>query len=149
MPHPVLQVQLLGGFNLVYNNAPVIGVNPARLQSLLAYLILHADSPQSRQQIAFLLWPDTTESQARNNLRQFFFQLRKALPDPDRFLRADANTIYWKTDDEQIVDLHLFEQTLKQADASERRGDQIALRKTLEQAVSIYEGDLLPNCYDD
>jgi len=149
MPHPVLRVQLLGGFNLVYNNAPVIGVNPARLQSLLAYLILHADSPQSRQQIAFLLWPDTTESQARNNLRQFFFQLRKALPDPDRFLRANANTIYWKTDEEQVVDLHLFEQTLKQADASERRSDQIALRKTLEQAVSTYQGDLLPNCYDD
>jgi len=149
MTHPVLRVQLLGGFNLVYNNAPVMGVNSARLQSLLAYLILHADSPQSRQQVAFLLWPDTTESQARNNLRQFFFQLRHELPDPDRFLSADTNTIYWKTDEDQIVDLHLFERTLREADVSERRGDQITLRKMLEQTVSTYQGDLLPGCYDD
>jgi len=149
MTHPVLRVQVLGGFNLVYNNAPVMGVNPARLQSLLAYLILHPDSPQSRQQVAFLLWPDTSESQARNNLRQFIFQLRQALPDPDRFLSADANTIYWKTDEGQVVDLHLFEWTLREADVSERRGDQITLRKMLEQTVSTYQGDLLPGCYDD
>jgi hypothetical protein len=67
MPHPVLRVQLLGGFNLVYNNAPVIGVNPARLQSLLAYLILHADSPQSRQQCS---GPQKLETTLRGRIHQ-------------------------------------------------------------------------------
>ena len=147
--HPLLRIQLLGGFNLVYDDAPVIGFNSARLQSILAYLILHADSPQSRQQVSFLLWPDTSESQARNNLRQFIFQLRQTLPDADRFLGADIHTIYWKTDEGQFVDLQLFERILREADASERRGDQIALRNLLEQAVSAYHGDLLPGCYDD
>src|ERR1051326_8037699 len=98
MSHPILRVQLLGGFNLVYNNVPIAGVNSARLQSLLAYLILHADALQLRQHLAFLLWPDTTEPQARNNLRQFLYQLRQALPNSDRFLMADANTVCWKTD---------------------------------------------------
>jgi DNA-binding SARP family transcriptional activator/predicted ATPase len=96
-----------------------------------------------------LLWPETSESQARNNLRQFIFQLRQALPNVDRFLSSDTHTIYWKTDEGQVVDLQLFERTLKEADASERRGDQIALRNMLEQAISIYHGDLLPSCYDD
>ena len=144
-----MRIQLLGGFNLVYDDVPVIGVNSARLQSILAYLILHADSPQSRQQVAFLLWPDASESQARNNLRQFIFQLRQALPNADRFLSADTHTVYWKTDAGQVVDLQLFERTLREADAAERRRDQIALRNLLEQAVSAYHGDLLPGCYDD
>ena len=85
MSHPNLRIQLLGGLNLVYKDAPFSGVNSARLQSLLAFLILHADTPQLRQHLAFVLWPDTTDSQARNNLRQFLYQLRQALPDSDRF----------------------------------------------------------------
>ena len=105
MAHPVLHVQLLGGFNLVYNDVPITGVNSARLQSLLAYLMLHADTPQLRQHLAFALWPETTESQARNNLRQFLYQLRQALPDPDRFLLADTNTVCWKTDAGQVIDV--------------------------------------------
>ena len=37
--------------------------------SLLAYLLFHRDTPQPRQHLAFLLWPDSSESQARTNLR--------------------------------------------------------------------------------
>lgn len=149
MPHPVLHVQLLGGFNLALNNVPVTGVNPARLQSLLAYLILHADSPQSRQHLAFLLWPDTTETQARNNLRQFLYQLRHALPNSDRFLVADTNTVYWKMDEEQVIDIQRFERTLSEADAAEQRGETTLLRQMLERVLAYYQGDLLPGCYDD
>jgi len=96
-----------------------------------------------------LLWPDTSESQARNNLRQLIFQLRQTLPNADRFLSADTHTIHWKTDEGQVIDLQLFERILREADAAERRSDQIALRNSLEQAVSAYRGDLLPGCYDD
>lgn len=149
MAHPVLGVQLLGGFNLIYNDQPVTGVNSARLQSCLAYLILHADIPQLRQHFAFLLWPDTTEAQARNNLRQFLFQLRHALPSPKRFLEINANTVYWKTDDGQVIDVHRFERTLQKADAAEQQGDTGTVRQMLEQACSYYQGDLLPGCYDD
>src|SRR6185295_4526972 len=102
MKAPILQAQLLGGFSLIYNNTAVTGVNSARLQSLLAFLILHANSPQARQQIAFRFWPDSSEAQARNNLRQFLFQLRQILPDSDRFLQIDTNTIFWKIDENQI-----------------------------------------------
>ena len=146
---PILQAQLFGGFRLVYDNMAITGVNSARLQSLLAFLILHADSPQSRQQVAFLFWPDTSETQARNNLRQFLFQLRQTLPDPDRFLQVDTNIIFWKTDEKQIVDVSLFKRALKDADLYNQRGDQSLQRIMLEQAISAYQGDLLPSSYDD
>ena len=59
-----LHIRLLGGFDLTYRDAPVVGVNTARLQSLVVYLILHPGSPQLRQHVAFLLWPDSPESHA-------------------------------------------------------------------------------------
>lgn len=149
MPHPVLHVQLLGGFNLVYDGVPVAGLNSPRLQSLVAYLILHVQTPPARQRLSFLLWPDSTEPQARNNLRQFLYQLRRTLPDSDRFLMADTGAICWKTDHAQMIDVHRFEGSVNAADASERRGDTADLRQSLENAVACYQGDLMPGCYDD
>jgi DNA-binding SARP family transcriptional activator len=67
-------MQLLGDFRLVYGNELVTSVGTARLQALLAFLVLHRDTPQSRQHLAFLFWPDSTEAQARNNLRQALHQ---------------------------------------------------------------------------
>ena len=149
MKFPILQAQLFGGFSLIYDNTAVTGINSARLQSLIAFLILHADVPQSRQQVAFLFWPDTSEAQARNNLRQFLFQLRQILPDSDRFLQIDTNTIFWKIDENQIIDVWLFKRAIKDADLYNQRGDQSLQRVVLEKAVSAYQGDLLPGSYDD
>ncbi len=61
----ILRVRLLGGFVITYDDQEVTSINAARMQSLLAYLVLHCDAPQSRQHIAFALWPDSTEEQAR------------------------------------------------------------------------------------
>jgi DNA-binding SARP family transcriptional activator len=149
MSVPVLRIQLLGGFSVVYDDVPITGLNSPRLQSLLTYLILHANVPPMRQHLAFLLWPDTTESQARNNLRQFLYQLRQALPNPDRLLQADTNTVWWKTGEQQVVDVYRFEHSLNAAIAAEQRGDMNECRHMLEQVVSVYQGDLLPGCYDD
>ena len=43
--------------------------------ALLAMLAL--DGPTPREKLAALLWPDTLESQARTNLRQRLFRLRR------------------------------------------------------------------------
>jgi len=85
-----LHIRLLGEFSLLCDDAPLTTVNTPRLQSLLAYLVLHRDVPQPRQQLAFLLWPDSSESQARTNLRNLIHQLRQALP--------QANTVQWRPD---------------------------------------------------
>ena len=67
---PTLSIRLLGDFHVRYDHQPVTSLNTWRLLSLLAYLVLHRDAPQQRQHLAFLFWPDATEAQARNNLRQ-------------------------------------------------------------------------------
>jgi len=61
---PNLDLQLLGGFRIQLGEMWLPAFEHSRLQALLAYLALHRAAPQSRQQLAFLLWPASTEGQA-------------------------------------------------------------------------------------
>jgi DNA-binding SARP family transcriptional activator/nucleoside-triphosphatase THEP1 len=152
MGHPTLQtlqIALLGNFRLTYDARPVTGVNSERLQSLLAYLVLHRHSPQPRQRLAFYFWPDSGEAQARTNLRRELHHLRQALPDADRFLQTDAKTIQWRMDAPFTLDIADFELAIAQAEEAERRSDRAGVRAALEKAAQLYQGDLLPSCYDD
>ena len=134
-----LNVYLLGGFRLLYDGAPATTLNTSRLQSLLAYLILHGHAPQSRHSLAFLLWPNSTEAQAHTNLRTLVHRLRQALPEADRFLHADTQTLQWLSNAPFTLDVADFENAISFANSS----------TALRQAVDLYRGDLLPGCYDD
>jgi hypothetical protein len=73
---PTSYVLLLGDFHLAYGDTPVTAVNTARLQSLLAFLVLHRNAPQPRYYLA-LSWPDSPEAQARVKPRKLFRQLQR------------------------------------------------------------------------
>ena len=149
MTIPTLHIRLLGDFSLIYTDQLVTSLNTMRLQSLLAYLVLHRDAPQQRQHLAFLFWPDTTEAQARNNLRQLLHQLRQIFPEIEHFLAADTHTLYWHPLTPCHIDIVEFEQALTEASAATQRYDQHALQIALEQADSLYRGELLPGCYEE
>jgi DNA-binding SARP family transcriptional activator len=149
MTVPTLHIRLLGDFSLLYNDQQVTNLNTTRLRSLLTYLVLHRDVPQQRQHLAFLFWPDATEAQARNNLRQLLHQLRQAFPDVEHFLSADAHMLHWHPVTPCYLDVAEFEQTLTLADTAARQHDQHALQDALEQADTLYRGELLPGCYDE
>ncbi|HKZ86811.1 MAG TPA: BTAD domain-containing putative transcriptional regulator [Anaerolineae bacterium] len=146
---PTLHVHLLGDFRLVYDGKPVTTVVQARLQALLAYLLLHRDSPQPRQRLAFLFWPDTAEPQAHTNLRQLLHHLRHSLPAADQFLQIDTKTVQWRLDAPFALDVAEFEHDLTEASAAAKAGRPASERTALESAVQHYGGDLLPGCYDD
>lgn len=141
----ILHIQLLGEFRLIDGDAPVITVNTPRLQSLLACLLLHAGVPQQRQHIAFLLWPDSSEARARNSLRNLLHQLRHALPAAEALIESDDETIVWRAKASYTLDVAAFNDAIAQAQS----GDEGSARLTLEKAVTLYQGDLFPACYDD
>ncbi len=118
-----LQVHLLGQFRVSVDGQPAPSPTTGRLQSLLAYLLLHADAPQSRAHLSFTFWPDASESNARNNLRQLLHQLRQAVPHPDRYLRTDASSVQWVPDSSFSLDVALFDAALAEAEAAGRVGD--------------------------
>lgn len=87
-----LDIKLLGGFCLSCANKPVVGVTTQRPQALLAYLVLHRDIPQTLQQLAFQFWVDSTEAQARTNLRRELHHLRQGLPSEGKVYFAGEHT---------------------------------------------------------
>lgn len=145
----MLTISLFANFRLSYNGEPVVSVNSAPMQSLLAYLLIHRDTPQTRQHLAYLLWPDSTEAQARTNLRRELHHLRHALPDADRFLHVDAKFLQWRPDAPFRLDVADFEAACAKVDQAEKADDGAALRMMMEKAVALYPGDMLPDTYDD
>jgi DNA-binding SARP family transcriptional activator/predicted ATPase len=140
---PHLHIQLFGTFRALYGDHLLETLSSPRLQSFLAYLLLHRGTPQPRQYVSFLYWPDSTESQARTNLRKLLYDLRQALPDPDTFLHADDQTIRWRDEAPLRLDVDAFETSLAEAEGAGWA------QAALERAVELYGGDLLPSCYDD
>ena len=105
----MLSISLLGDFSIARDQAPVTGVDTPRLQSLLAYLLLHRDVPQSRAHLAFVFWPDTTKAQARTNLRNLLHRLRQALPDAGPYLEAGVQTLLWRSGVPLALDVAKFQ----------------------------------------
>jgi non-specific serine/threonine protein kinase len=141
---PGLQIQLLGGFRLELTGRGPVGIIQPRLQHLIAYLLLHRHAYVSRQQIAFALWPDTTEAQAFANLRNLLHRLRATLPHSERYIGHDRQKLWWQDGNRLLFDVATFEESL----LAVTRG-KIEPRQGLEAALAHYHGDLLPDCYDD
>jgi len=84
---PTLQLCLLGGFQLVFDEAPVALSSPA--QRLVAHLaITHRRRPASRAVLAERLWADASPAQAASNLRSVLWRLPR--PRGGQVVRAEA-----------------------------------------------------------
>ena len=141
---PMLRIQLFGQLSLTCDDSP-LPLTSARLQSLLAYLLLHRSTPQARSHLAFVLWPDSSEARARSSLRFLLHQLRHTLPDATLYLEISDQTVQWRAGAPFSLDVLAFERALSLA-AESQPGDQRAM---LEQAVALYTDDLVVSCYDE
>jgi DNA-binding SARP family transcriptional activator/tetratricopeptide (TPR) repeat protein len=133
----MLEVQLLGHLALADSGHRVEVRNPR----LLVYLLLNRDRPLERTEVAFTLWPDSSDAQALTNLRRELHALRRTLPDADGLLAVERRTIRWRPDGPFHLDVAAFEDAVARA----AEGGVDALRT----AVAMYRGDLLPGVYDD
>jgi DNA-binding SARP family transcriptional activator len=108
--------------------------NSLRLQRSLALIAIRRDL-HHRSRLAFELWPDSDERQARTNLRKLLHDFRHSLPDIDEFIEIDSEIVRWIPTGPSEVDVLRFRDALAIGD--------------LELAARLYSGDLLPACYDD
>lgn len=143
---PTLHVKLFGDFAITDEQRVSLGISGDRQQALLAYLLLYRHTPQPRQRLAFHLWPDSTESQSRSNLRKALSYLRQSLPDSGTFLPVDAKTLQWSPSAPVVLDIADFEQAVKLATQTTEPDE---ARSHLEAALSLYRDDLLPTCTDE
>lgn len=140
-----LTVQLLGEFQIRHGDRLLTDAFTARLQSFFAYLLLNRDKALSRQQLAYHFWPDSTDAQARANLRKLVYRLRHAFPEIDNYLDVDGVAVKWRDEAPVWLDAAQFETRLREGEAAGVQ-QQPAL---LSEAIALYTGDLLPDHYDE
>ena len=108
--------------------------NSLRLQRSLALIAIRREL-QHRSRLAFELWPDSDERQARTNLRKLLHEFRHSLPDIGEFIEIDNEMVRWIPNGPSEVDVLRFRDAMAVGD--------------LALAARRYSGDLLPACYDD
>ena len=130
-----LNISLLGGLRLHWGEQAWPVPSPPRLASLLAFLLLHRQQPIPRDELAERLWPDRPAAEARANLRRHLHLLRQALPEGEWIL-SERETVQWNPAADFWLDVEAFTRS------AQTEGE-------CELCLALYQGDLLPELYDD
>lgn len=135
-----LRVFLLGQPRFEAGGVPYRFSSLPKALPLLAYLVLHRHAPTPREKVAFTIWEDESEEDARANLRRHLYHIQRALPPPPRaaspWIIAEGDSVQWNPASGSLTDIGDFERLA----ASERDG---------AAAVECYGGDLLEGSYDE
>jgi predicted ATPase/DNA-binding SARP family transcriptional activator len=133
-----LHVYLFGAFR-IEAKAQLIHLPTRKIESLLAYLILHSGA-HSREKLAAMFWGDSPDASARGSLRKALALLRKHIN--EGIVLSDRENIQLNPKFPMWVDVIEFQQQAADflADSS--------IHVNLNQ-WGLYQNDLLSDVYDD
>lgn len=131
----LLDVSLLGEPRFTYGGEPWRFSAPPRCLPLLALLVLRSE-PISRAALAGALWPDSSESEGRANLRRHLHALAKTLPPlgKSEWILSTPQGISWNGSAPASVDVIEFQRAVETDPA---------------RAVALYRGELLSTIFDE
>src|SRR4051812_36432275 len=112
-----LRICVLGPFLVTHDDSHVTGFESDKMRALLAYLALEADHPHRREALAALLWPEQTDTAARQSLRQALYILRHIL---SGLLLVTRQTVQFQRAGDTWCDVWLFRQLLAACQAHSR-----------------------------
>lgn len=138
----MLRIHLLGTPQVFAGDEPVSLPAPAKAFTLWAYLLLKREHPVLREPLAYVIWPDETEAEARANLRRHLHLLRKQLPSHPKgapWILATRTTLQWNPSAAYWLDVALLDRFVGET----------ASEKEWKRLVDCYRGDLLEGFYDD
>jgi predicted ATPase/DNA-binding SARP family transcriptional activator len=135
----MLEVRLLGQFEVLLDGRR-LAIPTRNAQSLFAYLVLNAGKAHRREKLAGLLWPDSSEENARSNLRHELWRLRKAFETAaEAYFLSDDLTIAFTPQGAYSLDVQRLESASLEGSTADG----------LIEALSTYRGELLPGFYDE
>lgn len=141
----MLRVSLLGEQVIVDEGTGAVRSGSSRTVALVAFLAVHGGTPQSRQRIAGLFWPDSPGAQALTNLRRELHQLRQVL-DGEPSLVVTPKDLCWRDTPTCRVDVREF---AVHRDAVLAADDDESAAVHAASALDAYRGEFLPGGYDD
>ncbi len=136
----------LFGYPILRRQGHEVPFESAKVRALLTYLLLQADTPQARDYLAYLLWPDVPNETARKNLRQALYSLRKALgPEAESVLDIQRDTVRLHPLPTLRVDVWEFDRLEQETREHPHRayGACPYCRHRYEAMLALYRGEFL------
>jgi predicted ATPase/DNA-binding SARP family transcriptional activator len=118
---------------------------------LWLYLLLHRSLPLQRNQVAFEIWPDTREAEAKAKLRRNLHLLTAylpAMPAERPWVQSDRTSVGWNLTAGAWLDVDVFEVLTRRVQLAATADGSGELRLWLEGAIALYRGDLAQG-FDD
>ncbi len=144
----MLRISLLGEQIIEDDETGETRSRSSRALALVGRLAVHAGTPQSRQQIAGVFWPDSTDEQALTNLRRELHHLRRLLG-PDGGLEVTSADLCWRDTASCRVDVRVLRTCRDEARLQRDAGDLQAAARLATQGCAAYGGDFLATLDDD
>ncbi len=144
-----LRIEMLGGLRAHNSAGESIRLSLKKTGSLLAFLAYHLNRAHTRESLIEILWPNCETATGQNRLRVTLTSLRRLLePDgvpPGTILQSDRFTAQLNP---HVVttDVAEFESAVEAAAHAETDASR---RKSLERAVALHCGTLLPGLYEE
>ena len=148
-----LRIALLGGFEANLDTRPLVDFGADKARGLLAYLAVESNRPHRRDELAALLWPDSTDARAAHNLSQTLLRLRRALaavgaPTPtgqQPFLLVTSRDIQFNPLGDHWLDVAEFTELIRARRQHQHPNDDLCplCLGWLKQAANLYRGELL------
>ncbi len=135
----VLKVRMLGSFEVKYGES-VVQISGRPACSLFAYLVLNGGISHRREKLAAVLWPDSPDITARENLRHTLWRIRKTfsfLPSVEYFATNDIE-VSFNTAAAYWLDVEVLK-TAKDCRSADG----------LISTLAVYQGELLPGFYEE
>lgn len=132
---PLFHLNLFGDFQLSTPEYGHINISAKKAKALLTYLALQPNRLHQRERIATLLWEEYSATQARHNLRQAVSTLRKVIPDVERLIAGDQQSL-------QLLKEFITVDALNFDKLCNQNG-----KASLQQAYALYRGELLEGLY--
>ena len=127
-----LSLRLLGSFRVRLDGQEIKHFRSTNVQGLLLFLSLQPHRAFSRSVLATLFWPEESQQNGKNNLRQSLYRLKKLLPSQDDdtpLLIVNRQTVQFNEAADFTCDVHDF--------------DRLLTAGKLEDALALYQGELV------
>jgi DNA-binding SARP family transcriptional activator len=137
-----LRVSLFQTLQIFSSEGDSIDLGSPTNRTLVAYLLLNRTNLIDRRRMAFIFWPQSDESSARRNLRQYIHRIRRTLEKVDpagHLIQAD----------ESIIQIDPKAQIWTDVDEFRSKSGPDASLDDMRSAVALYTGDLLEDIYED
>lgn len=143
-----LSLSLFGGWQVTLGDEPITAFESDKVRALLAYLAVESERPHRRESLAALLWPERSERNARQNLSQALFNLRKGIRDHETnppVLFITTKTIQFNRTADFRLDVAAFEERITASKKHPHEEMTICppCLKRLERAITHYQGEFL------